>query len=67
MEEATRNYRKSELEKVSVPNKYGWDIKIRKSDGETKWLRIEEHELKQIKAVLTGKVFVCAVPEQINK
>lgn len=54
MDNETREYRKSQFEKVStVYGEYKPMIKIIKPDGETKWLNIEEEELQEIIKVLT--------------
>jgi len=50
----TREYRIHEFKKVSTEyGEYKPMIKIIKPDGETKWINIEEEELKEVIKVLT--------------
>lgn len=54
MDNKTREYRIHEFKKVSTEySEYKLTIKIIKPDGETRWLSIEEEELKEIIKVLT--------------
>lgn len=54
MDNDQKNYRISELKKVSTPyHEYPTKIKIIKPDGETKWLDITDAELEKIKEILT--------------
>ena len=50
----TKEYRIQEFKKVSTEyGEYKPMIKIIKPDGETKWINIEEEELKEVIKVLT--------------
>ena len=50
----TKEYRIHEFKKVSTKyGEYKPMIKIIKPDGETKWINIEEEELKEVIKVLT--------------
>lgn len=56
MDTLTKNYRRSEIETLSVRHPiYKAQIQIVDNHGRTKWLSITDNELQAIKKILTGE------------